>query len=145
MEKGWKMCPDPDNSLHYAHLCNTAGVLHFEWNDLSKSAEMHRLALKIRARVMKEANVFVGYSHFNIGQVHSALGHLDEALEELETTKKIFEAIGLLDDKKDRGLFMMVYGRVFFLRGDLKEAREVWEDSLRSLVETFPEGSMLTA
>lgn len=139
------MCPDPENSLPYAHLCNTAGVLYFEWNDLAKSMENHRLALQIRSKLLQTDNVLVGYSHFNIGQVHSAQGNLDKALEELETTKKIFSTIGLLDDNKDRGLFMMVYGRIFFLRGELTKARNIWGDSRRSLVEAFPEGSMLTA
>jgi tetratricopeptide (TPR) repeat protein len=145
VEKGWTMCPDPENSLHYAHLCNTAGVLYFEWNDLGKSIEMHRRALRIRSALIKNDNVLVGYSHFNIAQVHSARGHMDEALKELEATKKIFQSIGLLNDKKDRGLFMMVYGRAFFLKGDLQRAREIWEDAQQTLLEAFPDGSMLTA
>ncbi|CCC12602.1 unnamed protein product [Sordaria macrospora k-hell] len=131
VEQAWEMCPDPQNSVIYAHLCNTAGVVHFDWNELSKSEEMHKKCLEIRSKLLPENDPTLSGSHFNLGQVYSALGKHKEAEDEFEIYRQIIERSGVPQETIMKGLANMVFGRALFLQGKLKEAKFKFDDSYK--------------
>ena len=108
-------------SLVYAHLCNTAGAVDFELNDLQHSREYSQIALDIRRRLLEEDSGELANTINNMGNVESAEGHLDAALKLFEEAEEIRSRHG--DESAIPLAFTyLTKGRAYWLKGDFEEA-----------------------
>ncbi|KAI0113682.1 P-loop containing nucleoside triphosphate hydrolase protein [Nemania sp. FL0031] len=143
--EAWKMFPDPDNSLHYAHLCNTAAVIYFDWNQLKKSDDEHMKCLQIRSKLVPENHLLISSTIMNLGQVYSALGRFTEAEQKFEEYRQMNLRTGVPLMVQSHGLDCMIIGRALFLQNRLGEARKSFDESRRCLIEAFGDSSVLLA
>jgi len=118
---------DP-TSLVYAHLLNTAGNAYYELNKLGQSRESAEQALDIRRSLLHPNHAELANVLSNLGNVDSAEGRLDEALEKFNQAARIREYIGdaaavLL------ALNYLQIGRVYFLQEDHTTAYKFYQKS----------------
>lgn len=137
------MCPDPDKSLRYAHLCNTAAVIYFDTNNLKESERMHRRCLKLRTELLADNDPILSGSYINLGQVYSAQGKMKDATDMFDKYKSINAQAGIPEMVQTRGLARMIFGRASFVQGDFKSARKLYDESKSCLVEAFGDSSVL--
>jgi tetratricopeptide (TPR) repeat protein len=103
-------------SLVYAHLLNTEGVTYYEQNRLQEAREALEACLAIRELHLSPTDVEMANVLSNLGNIETAEGSLDTALEYLKNSLLIREGLGsgaeiLL------ALNYMQLGRVHFLGG----------------------------
>lgn len=143
IQKGMAMCPDPEKSLHYAHLCNTAAVVHFDGNNLKESEMMHWKCLRLRKAMLTDNNPILSASYLNLGQVYSAQGKMKDAFDMFEHYKQINTKSGVPEMIQTQGLTRMIFGRAKFVQGDFKAARELYDESKSCLIKAFGNSSVL--
>lgn len=127
-------CED-DDTLLYAHLQNTAGACYMEENDLPRSREHMENVLEIRQRLLKASDPEVAISFANLGNVESAEGNYDKALDLFQRAARIYTELG-----DSQVLFLALswiqIGRVYFLQGLLDDAYKEFMRSENLLLRT---------
>jgi tetratricopeptide (TPR) repeat protein len=113
-------CEDP-TSLDFAHLLNTEGTTYFEQNKLRLSRDACEAARRIREEKLNSDSAEMAIVLGNLGNIESAQGNLEEALELLTQAARIRERIG------DEAAVMLALnylqiGRVYFLKGEYTRA-----------------------
>lgn len=113
-------CEDP-GSLDFAHLLNTEGTTYFEQNKLRLSRDACEAARRIREDKLNSDSAEMAIVLGNLGNIESAQGNLEEALELLTQAARIRERIG------DEAAVMLALnylqiGRVYFLKGEYTRA-----------------------
>lgn len=127
MEIGCGTCKDK-GSLTYAHLLNTRGTAYYELNMLRPSREAYEAAIAIREELLSENHPEVAISYANLGNVESAKGNLNDALEWFEKAAKIRQKSA--DSSGTMlGLNYIQIGRTYFLKGDWTRAYEFYQRS----------------
>ena len=81
-------------SLPFAHLVNTEGVTYFELNMLRESRKALEQCLEIREAALPEGHPEIANVLANLGNVETAEGNYEQALEYLEKAAAIREDIG---------------------------------------------------
>jgi tetratricopeptide (TPR) repeat protein len=115
-------------SKTYAHLLNTRATAYYELNRLGLSRQAIETALSIRQQILPENHLEIAISLANLGNVEAAEGNLDGALVLFKQVAAICEHIG--DPAATMlGLNYLQLGRVFFQKGDYKEAYELYQRS----------------
>ena len=114
------ICTDHE-SLLYAHFCNTAGVIDFELNHLHESRRFMEAALDIRRAHLKPDDEELANSINNMGNIESAEGNIDTALEFFNEAEDIRVKLG------DEGAIplavtYLTQGRAYYLKNDFEEA-----------------------
>lgn len=133
------------NSLHYAHLCNTVAAILFEQNNLWGSEKMLRDVMAIRTGVLDKDDPRIADSHMNFGQVYSARGNFDAAEKEYEQAGIIALRSKTQQLPNIAGRDLMVKGRTQLVRGNLAEARTLFDKSRQCLIEAFGQSSVALA
>jgi len=112
--------------VEYAHLMNTKGSTYYELNKCKQSREAHEIAGALRENLLGKEHAEYAISRSNLGNVESAQGRYDEALELLRESAGIRERIG--DEAAVLlALNYLQIGRVHFLQGDLDEAYKEYQ------------------
>lgn len=106
--------PDKESAL-YAHLLNSAAVICFERNELELCQRCNDESLRIREKVLAPGHLDVMTSYHNLGNLASAQGHYDKALEYFAKTEPIRAEAGE-EAVVSLGMIHMMTGRVHFLR-----------------------------
>jgi tetratricopeptide (TPR) repeat protein len=118
-------CEDQE-TVDFAHLMNTKGSTYYELNKLKLSREAHEIAGQLRKTLLGENHAEYAISRSNLGNVESAKGRYDEALELLREAASIREAIG--DDAAVLlALNYLQIGRVHFLQQNYEEAYKEYQ------------------
>ena len=116
----------PKESALYAHLCNSAAVIYFEQNNLNPCRRANEESLRIRKAVLAPDDLDLVNSYHNLGNLASAQGRYEEALELLAQTEKVRVAAGQ-EAVISLGLTHMMTGRVFSLQGKYSEASDKYD------------------
>ncbi|KAI9817882.1 MAG: hypothetical protein M1827_001001 [Pycnora praestabilis] len=134
------------DSLIYAHLRNTAGVSHFELNDLPQCRECLEIALDIRKRLLPPDHEELANTINNMGNLEAAEGQLEQALEYFREAERIRIKLGD-DSAVSLATTYMTIGRTHLLQKDFAEAAKHFERSetliLRSMGPSSPSMAFL--
>ena len=117
--------PDKESAL-YAHLRNSAAVVYFEQNNLAPCRKANENSLRIRKAVLAPDDLDLVNSYHNLGNLASAQGRYEEALELLAKTETVRVAAGQ-EAVISLGLTHMMIGRVFSLQGKYSEALDRYD------------------
>lgn len=110
-------------TLVYAHLCNTAGSVEIELNDLQKARQYYEIALVIRRKLLAKDSEELANTINNMGNVESAEGNVDTALKLFQEAEDIRVRHG--DDSAIPLAFTYITkGRAYYLKGKFVEALE---------------------
>jgi tetratricopeptide (TPR) repeat protein len=109
-----------------AHLMNTKGLAYYEFNKFKPSREAFEISGQLMKTLLGEHHAEYAISRSNLGNVESAKGRYDEALELLREAASIREAIG--DDAAVLlALNYLQIGRVHFLQKNYIEAYKEYQ------------------
>jgi tetratricopeptide (TPR) repeat protein len=126
---------DDEDSLFYAHLQNTAGACYMEENDLKRSRDAMNVVRDIRERELSSSHPEVAIILGNLGNVESAEGNYEEALELFQKAADIHSRLG-----DSQVLFLalswMQMGRVYFLQEKPEDAHKMFQKSENLLQRT---------
>ena len=117
--------PDKD-SLVYANLLNTAGVTYYEMNKLRRAREVLEQCYALRSRNLPEEDAEIANVLSNLGNLDTAEGNLEKALEWFEKSAVIRIAIG------DEAALLLAQnylqiGRVLFLQEDYTKSYSMYQ------------------
>ena len=143
LDTAYETVPDKESAL-YAHLCNSAAVVYFEQNDLNPCRRANENSLRIRTAVLAPNDLDLINSYHNLGNLASAEGRYDEALELLAKTEKVRTAAGQ-EALISLGLTYMMIGRVFTLQGKYSEASDRYDLAAEIFERSLGRSSQLTA
>lgn len=113
-------CQD-NRSSQYGSLCSTAGSCYYELNKLRASGEEYQKALEIRENEGNEDDTMLSDILHNLGNLESARGHYDEALEFFHRSREIRIRQGDLAASQ-LALSNLCIGRLHTLWGNNEEA-----------------------
>ncbi|KAL8735537.1 MAG: hypothetical protein Q9166_000705 [cf. Caloplaca sp. 2 TL-2023] len=128
-------------SLTFAHLRNSAAVSFFELNELKQCKDAKEEVLQIRAGLGSKGAT---QSYRNLGNLASAQGRLDKALEYFGKAENAsvqdgeFETVFL-------SVIHMVTGHVLYLKSDSEAALERYERSQKAFLKGLGPASQLHA
>ena len=125
LEIAYETVPDKESAL-YAHLLNSAAVIYFEQNELKFCQERNDESLRIREKVLAPDHLDLMTSYHNFGNLTSAQGHCDKALEYFAKTEPIRVEAGE-EAIVSIGMIHMMTGRVHFLRKDYAAALDRYD------------------
>ena len=125
LETAYQTVTNKESAL-YAHLCNSAAVVYFEQNNLTPCRKANENSLRIRKAVLAPDDLDLVNSYHNLGNLASAQGRYEEALELLAQTEKVRVAAGQ-EAVISLGLTHMMTGRVFSLQGKYSEASDKYD------------------
>lgn len=125
LDIAYESVPDKESAL-YAYLCNSAAVTYFELNDLKPCLEFNEKGLQIREIILAPDDLDLLSSYHNLGNLASAQGRYDDALEYFAKTENVPVQAGP-EAVESLGLTHMMTGRVFFLRKQYTEALERYD------------------
>jgi tetratricopeptide (TPR) repeat protein len=120
-----------DNPREYANLLNNMGnVLRFQ-GKLEDALRYCKLALRIRRDLFSQNKI----SEYYVGLSLSTLGHIYHTLGEVKEEEKAYqEAFDIYNRVGDKSAIADTYnclGRIWVEKGDLKRARENYEQASR--------------
>jgi tetratricopeptide (TPR) repeat protein len=118
----FELCTDHD-SLLYAHFCNTAGVIAFELNHLQESRQSMEEALRIRREKLQPDDEELANSINNMGNIESAEGNIDRALELFTEAEDIRSKLGE-EVAISLAVTYLTRGRALYLKKEFEEAQE---------------------
>lgn len=143
LNMAYAMCPNPDDSLAFAHLCNTAGVIYYDQNDLEHCQEILERSLKIRKKLLEPGDQELATTYGNLGTVLVTVGRYDDALEYLEMSDKARlgndPAMHIAD-----AVFQSTYGWALRRKREYTQAKEKYEKA-RIMYSNKPGLEMLVA
>ncbi|KAK2795921.1 hypothetical protein FQN51_009579 [Onygenales sp. PD_10] len=122
LEIAYKTCPDPENSLIYAHLCNSAGVIYYDQNDLKRCKASFEQCLRIREKKLPADDPELATIHSNIGSLMASLGEYDSSLSYLNKSDEARRS-NARDTAIADAVFQSTYGWVLLRKGDYGLAR----------------------
>ena len=125
LDTAYQTVPDKQSAL-YAHLCNSAAVVYFEQNNLTPCRRANENSIRIRKAVLAPDDLDLVNSYHNLGNLASAQGRYEEALELIAQTEKVRVAAGQ-EAVISLGLTHMMTGRVFSLQGKYPEALDRYD------------------
>ena len=125
LETAYETVPDKESAL-YAHLLNSAAVIYFERNELKLCQNCNDESLRIREKVLAPDDLDLMTSYYNLGNLASAQGRYDKALEYFAKTEPIHIEAGE-EAVVSLGMVHMMTGRVHFLRKDYAAASERYD------------------
>ena len=125
MDTAYQTVTDKESAL-FAHLCNSAAVVYFEQNNLTPCQKANENSLRIRKAVLAPDDLDLVNSYHNLGNLASAQGRYEEALELLAKTETVRVAAGQ-EAVISLGLSHMMVGRVFSLQGKYSAALDRYD------------------
>lgn len=125
LKTGFHVCGNED-SLLYAHLRNTAGVVDFELNHLPRSRESLEKALEVRRKLLDPYHEELANTVHNMGNLSSAEGDLETAVKYFEEAEDIRSRLGE-DSAIPLAITNQGMGRALFLQHKYGEALERYE------------------
>ena len=125
LDIAYQTVPNKESAL-YAHLCNSAAVVYFEQNNLNPCRRANEESLRIRKAVLAPDDLDLVNSYHNLGNLASAQGRYEEAMELLAQTERVRVAAGQ-EAVISLGLTHMMTGRVFSLQGKYSEALDKYD------------------
>ena len=125
LKTGFHVCGNED-SLLYAHLRNTAGVVDFELNHLPRSRASLEKALEVRRKLLHPYHEELANTVHNMGNLTSAEGDLETALKYFEEAEDIRSRLGE-DSAIPLAITNQGMGRALFLQHQYDEAMERYE------------------
>ena len=125
LRTAFQVCGD-EESLLYAHLRNTAGVVDFELNHLPRCRESLEKALEVRRRLLDPYHEELANTIHNMGNLSSAEGDTEKALRYFEEAEDIRSRLGE-DSAIPLAITNQGMGRALFLQHKYQEALERYE------------------
>ncbi|KAG6357656.1 hypothetical protein INS49_013535 [Diaporthe citri] len=139
LEIAQNACADKLSEL-YAHLLNTVGCCAFELNDLQLCRQTWEEAMTLRKTWAKKnvpgAEEELANQLNNFGNLESAEGNYDVALDLFDRAKKIRVKLGA-DAIVPLAVSHMTTGRAYFLKGMLTEAMENYKQAEAIFLDQF--------
>ena len=140
VEQGCRAFPKKDTEL-YAHLLNSAGACYYENNDLKRAREAYEQGLQLRTRfATKDKSIDaveeLANSINNLGNVESAEGNLDKALELFARAEEIRARIGA-GAVVALGVTHLTTGRAHFLKKEYAQAFSRYEKAEDIFMKVF--------
>ncbi|KAL8711218.1 MAG: hypothetical protein Q9220_004363 [cf. Caloplaca sp. 1 TL-2023] len=121
----FSVCED-ENTLLYAHLRNTAGVVDFELNHLPLCRQSLEKALEVRRKLLEPDHEELANTINNMGNLISAEGNPKEAMEYFKEAKEIRQRLGE-DSAISLAITYQCNGRALVLQRRFDEAMEQYE------------------
>ena len=114
------------SSLDWAHLMNTEGTTYYELNYLGKSKAAMEVCMEIRTQLLPPDHAERAVVLANLGNVETAEGNYEQALEYLKQGAEIREAMG--DDAATLlAVNYMQIGRVYALQDKKTDAYQMYQ------------------
>lgn len=139
LEIAQNACADKVSEL-YAHLLNTVGCCSFELNDLQLCRQTWEEALALRKSWAKKnvpgAEEELANQLNNFGNLESAEGNYDDALDLFDRAKKIRVKLGP-DAIVPLAVSHMTTGRAYFLKGMVREAMDNYKQAEAIFLDQF--------
>jgi tetratricopeptide (TPR) repeat protein len=139
LEIAQSACADKNSEL-YAHLLNTVGCCSFELNELQRCRQTWEEALSLRKSWAKKnapgAEEELANQLNNFGNLESAEGNYDVALDLFDSAKKIrvqLEAEAIVP----LAVSHMTTGRAYFLKGMPLEAMDNYKQAEDIFLDQF--------
>ncbi|KAL8950292.1 MAG: hypothetical protein Q9222_003658 [Ikaeria aurantiellina] len=125
LKTAFSVCKD-EESLLYAHLCNTAGVVDFELNHLPMCRQSLEKALEVRRKLLEPDHEELANTINNMGNLVSAEGNPEEAMKYFRDAKEIRQRLGE-DSAVPLAVTYQCTGRALVLQGKFDDAMEQYE------------------
>ena len=125
LRTAFRVCGNED-SLLYAHLRNTAAVVDFELNHLPRCRASLEKALEVRRQLLHPHHEELANTIHNMGNLSSAEGDPERALEYFEEAEDIRSRLGE-DSAIPLAITNQGMGRAYFLQHKYDEALERYE------------------
>jgi hypothetical protein len=142
----------PDNlkyTLLFAHFHNSAGVAHFELNELDKARAHFLITKEIRESHINpeepETEELFALILQNIGMLESAAGNLDEAIALLTKGQRIRDGLRIPPERKRLQNLHTQLGRALILKGMMEEGRQQYQLGDEITVEKFGKKTLVYA
>lgn len=129
------------NGLPYAHLLNSAAVMHFRLNNLTKSREYLDKSREIREKEMDQRDEELAATYANLAAVESGEGNQDTSLELMNRAMDIRKDVAGAEVMMAIGL--MTLGRSLALKGEFIQAAQRYRESERVFLETVGQRGFL--
>lgn len=141
--QAFEMFPERNNSLIYAHLCNSAFVIHYDLNDLRSCEDALKTSLEIRQKLLPSDDLELATAYGNWATLLATQGNHSEA-------SKFFELSQSSRDHSDEehrlanAVFESSFGWALRRKGEHDLARERYRKA-ESVYSDYSDIDILTA
>lgn len=127
----FEACREKRSEL-YAYLCNSAGTIYYELNDLIECRRYNEECLNIRTECLKAGHADFANTWNNTANLLLSEGRVDEAIKMITLAEESRELGGEIA-KEYLGMSHLNKGRMYFVKKEYNTAREYYKRS-RSLL-----------
>jgi tetratricopeptide (TPR) repeat protein len=138
-----EMFPEQNNSLIYAHLCNSAFVIHYDLNDLRSCEKALKTSLEIRKKLLPADDLELATAYGNCATLLATQGNHAEALNYFELSQSSRNH----DNEEHRlanAVFESSFGWALRRKGEYDLARKKYQKAER-VYSDFSDVDILTA